>query len=130
VAGEALAAISAILTDPKAPAAVRLRAALAILEKASAPLPAIPEELAGVDTQEEPPEPAPKTRPQPTLPLRKRPKIQTLLPGEPAAEGKLNPKAVQIPNPNPPVRQKTASASEQAKTKPPATSHQPLATSR
>ena len=56
MAADALAAIRAILTDPKSPAAVRLRAALAILDKASAPLPRIPADLQ--------PENAPPENPQ------------------------------------------------------------------
>ena len=42
MAADALAAIQAILTDPKSPAAVPLRAALATLDKAPAPLPEFP----------------------------------------------------------------------------------------
>ena len=53
MAADALAAIQAILTDPKTPAAVRLRAALPILDKASAPLPRIPADL---QPQNAPPE--------------------------------------------------------------------------
>ena len=53
MAADALAAVKAILTDPKSPAAVRLLAALAILEKASAPLPRVPADL---QPQEAPPE--------------------------------------------------------------------------
>ena len=79
MAGDALAAIRAILTDPKAPAAVRLRAALAVLEKASAPLPQLPAGL-----REFAASPAPENAPPMHNSAQRVPEIKHMQAPEPA----------------------------------------------
>src|ERR1700722_16620978 len=79
MAGDALAAIRAILTDPKAPAAVRLRAALAVLEKASAPLPQLPAGL-----REWAASPAPENAPPMHNSAQRVPEINHMQAPEPA----------------------------------------------
>jgi len=67
VAADAYGAIRALIADPGVPAGVRLRAALAIIDRASAPLPEVPEIVPNNAQSEAAPQ---KVEPAAVVPIR------------------------------------------------------------
>jgi hypothetical protein len=64
IAAEAFEVLRGILADSSAPASVRLKAALVVLDKAAAPLPAVPSEYADPETGSDS-TPPPREAPEP-----------------------------------------------------------------